>query len=148
MALRLAHQLKLGVADGVNRAEHELDDVFCHDRGAVAAHQNEPVRPERTRQRGAFLRLEHQHLEKSVQCMGYGVPLACRQPARPCAPRRNRHRDTRAALRAPDRPRRLGDLARSRTEQELYRGMNSFHTAPELLVHARDRLKDLLAEID
>ena len=43
-------------------AERHFAQIGARDGGAVAAHQHHPMRPQRARQRRAFLRFDHQHV--------------------------------------------------------------------------------------
>src|SRR6202521_835683 len=62
MAERVRAQLLLGVAADIDGAEHELVQRGPSDRGAVSAHQHDPVGSERARQGCAFLGLDHQQI--------------------------------------------------------------------------------------
>ena len=55
-------QLDFGIGVRVDRPEHEFAQRGTDQSGAMAPHQNHPVRAERLCQRLAFLRLDHQHV--------------------------------------------------------------------------------------
>ena len=61
-AERVRLDLHRGVARGVDGAERQLLQRLAGDGRAVPAHQHDPVRPKRARQRGAFLRLGHDQI--------------------------------------------------------------------------------------
>ena len=60
MAIACASSLQLSEPN--THAEYQLADARPGHRCAVAAHQHHPVRSERAGERGAFLRLDHQHV--------------------------------------------------------------------------------------